>query len=143
IADGHHRYGTALMYRSEVAKGGSMPADHPANFVLCVLAGMEDPGLLILPTHRVIHDLPDVSTDALRDALHDKFDIAGVLEGKGGGTLATQLTAHGPLAMAIYCAADDNAMLISPHDPDMLREVAPQRSPAWRRYGLAILHRYI
>src|SRR5205085_2484829 len=72
IADGHHRYGTALMYRNELAgRQGGLPADHPANFVLCCLAGMDDPGLLILPTHRVIYDMPGVTVNALREAMHD------------------------------------------------------------------------
>ncbi|MEE8170745.1 MAG: DUF1015 domain-containing protein, partial [Phycisphaerae bacterium] len=72
IADGHHRYGTAVMYRDELAKSqGGLPDDHPANFVLCVLAGMEEPGLLILPTHRVVCDLPDASSALLAEALAD------------------------------------------------------------------------
>lgn len=143
IADGHHRYGTGLAYRNELGKTGPLPADHAANFVLCVLAGMEDPGLLILPTHRVIHDVPQISVEALKEALKNEFDIAGVLEAKAGGTLMAQLAVHGPLAMAAYSAADDNIMVFSPRDADLLRSYAPDRKPAWRRYGLAILHRYV
>jgi len=56
IADGHHRYDTALMYRDWAIEqnGGSLPDDHPANFCMFVLASMDDPGCLILPYSRVL-----------------------------------------------------------------------------------------
>ena len=143
IADGHHRYGTALMYRNELAARGALPDDHPATFVLCVLAGMEDPGLLILPTHRVLYDLPRVTIAALREALHDRFEVAPARDAKNAGPLTAQMQAFGPQAMAAYAAADDLAMLLAPKDPDLLKEYEPGRAPAWRRYSLAILHRYV
>lgn len=54
IADGHHRYETALAFRDELAAGGALPADHPANFVLMCAVPFDDPGLVILPTHRLL-----------------------------------------------------------------------------------------
>ena len=55
IADGHHRYGTALLYRDHAAgQAGGLSVDHPANFVMFVLASMDDPGCLILPYFRVL-----------------------------------------------------------------------------------------
>ena len=64
IADGHHRYGTALMYQSwaKEQNDGKLPEDHPANFVMFVLASMDDPGCLILPYYRA---LKHVSVEAL------------------------------------------------------------------------------
>ncbi|MFN9913624.1 MAG: DUF1015 family protein, partial [Pirellulaceae bacterium] len=44
VADGHHRYETACNYRDELAKNGPLPSEHPANFVLTMLVGMNDPG---------------------------------------------------------------------------------------------------
>src|SRR2546421_62023 len=59
IADGHHRYTTALDYREEVEKalGKPLPPSHPANFCLFALVSMQDDGLTILPTHRLIGGL--------------------------------------------------------------------------------------
>ncbi len=55
IADGHHRYATALAYRRRQQKEkGTLAADDPANFVMMYLSPMEDPGLTILPTHRLV-----------------------------------------------------------------------------------------
>src|SRR5699024_4097803 len=55
IADGHHRYETGLRYRDDLAARGELDGpDDPANFCLMMLVGMSDPGLLILPTHRLV-----------------------------------------------------------------------------------------
>jgi uncharacterized protein (DUF1015 family) len=55
IADGHHRYETALNYRNYIAsQTPDFSPDHPANFVLMYLAGMNDPGMVILPAHRMV-----------------------------------------------------------------------------------------
>lgn len=54
VADGHHRYETALAYRNEAAATAALPADHPANFVLAAAVPFCDPGLRILPTHRLL-----------------------------------------------------------------------------------------
>jgi uncharacterized protein (DUF1015 family) len=71
IADGHHRYETACNLRDQIAAehGGSLPSDHPANFVLMMLVSMSDPGMLVLATHRLFRGLPPISTAQLRDAL--------------------------------------------------------------------------
>ncbi len=55
IADGHHRYETALVYRDWVAQNTpDFSDDHPANSVMMCLSSMEDPGLVILPAHRML-----------------------------------------------------------------------------------------
>lgn len=143
IADGHHRYGTALNYRAELSKASPLTEDHPANFVLCVLAGMEDPGLLILPTHRVLCDLPNVTTAELKAALGDRFEIAPAANAESGAKLTAGLNEHGPLAMAVFAAADSGSLVIRPRDADLLAAYEPNRAPAWRRYGLAMLHRFV
>lgn len=53
IADGHHRYETALAYRDQRRADGDTDANAPHNFMLMYLCPMDDPGLVILPTHRV------------------------------------------------------------------------------------------
>jgi uncharacterized protein (DUF1015 family) len=59
IADGHHRYETALTYRAERRRAeGNPPTPQPYDYVLMYLTALEDPGLEILATHRVITHLP-------------------------------------------------------------------------------------
>lgn len=144
IADGHHRYGTALNYRNELMeKQGGLPDEHPANYVLCVFAGMEDPGLLILPTHRVLCGLSNVTAAMLTEALSDRFDVKPSPDVAHGERLVKSLSSHGPLAIAAYCSADDAAITLSPRDPDLLAAYEPKRGTAWRQFSLSILHRYI
>ena len=55
IADGHHRYETGLRYLEERTEAGEVrDAEAPANFILMMLVSMSDPGLVILPTHRLV-----------------------------------------------------------------------------------------
>ena len=52
IADGHHRYETSCKYRDEVYDSGFLSPTHPANYTLMMFVAMEDPGLIVMPTHR-------------------------------------------------------------------------------------------
>src|SRR5262245_53133021 len=66
IADGHHRYETGLKFRDDLAAAGALAGpDDPANFCMMMLVGMSDPGLLILPTHRLVSGFPGLTADDL------------------------------------------------------------------------------
>ncbi len=82
IADGHHRYETGLKYRDEKAAAGKLSGtDDPANFCLMMLVGMNDPGLLILPTHRLVSGFAGLTSEELGELLAPEFDVA--YQGKG------------------------------------------------------------
>lgn len=67
IADGHHRYETALAYRDTLAADqGGLPEAHPANYILMYLSSIQDPGLIIEPAHRL---LPSVDPEIRRTFL--------------------------------------------------------------------------
>jgi uncharacterized protein (DUF1015 family) len=75
IADGHHRYETMLGLAPEL-RPLEVPAGAAASdYVMMFLARAEDPGLLVLPTHRLVKDLPDFSFDGLLAAAAPAFDI--------------------------------------------------------------------
>jgi hypothetical protein len=61
IADGHHRYETMVSLRGELRGAGGAGAREPADYGAMYLARAEDPGLLVLPTHRLVKDLPEFS----------------------------------------------------------------------------------
>jgi uncharacterized protein (DUF1015 family) len=64
IADGHHRYETALNYRNMMReKAGSYTGDEPYNYVMMYLSNMDDTGMTIWPTHRVVHSLKDFNAE--------------------------------------------------------------------------------
>lgn len=76
IADGHHRYETNLALRDRaIEREGELADDDPRRFVLAYLANQADPGLLVLPTHRVVHDLADFDPQALLTALSASFQV--------------------------------------------------------------------
>ncbi len=74
IADGHHRYETALTYRDEIrALRHELAEDDAVNFTLMGLSALEDPGLAVLPTHRVLRDLDATRLAALDETLAATF----------------------------------------------------------------------
>jgi uncharacterized protein (DUF1015 family) len=140
IADGHHRYGTAALYRNWLTEqAGSLPEDHPANFVLCVFCAMEDPGLLILPTHRV---LPNVAVTGGLLRGDDRIEVAH-LTVDGADAVPRALAKFGPQALAFYSAAGREYLMVRPKRPDILDEFEPEHADAWRALGLAFLHAYV
>jgi uncharacterized protein (DUF1015 family) len=76
IADGHHRYETALRYRTErAAAQGSASGEEPFNYVLTYLTNAQDEGLVILPTHRLLREGPLPSPQHLRAVLQRDFRV--------------------------------------------------------------------
>ncbi len=101
IADGHHRYETALRYRDEqrAALGAAAPAPGTAayDYVLAYLTRMEDPGLVILPTHRVLATV-SLGSPQLERALGAHFRLERLPRTREG--MATLLTRLGPLGQS-------------------------------------------
>lgn len=76
IADGHHRYETALRYRREVAAQEPGSEDAPFHYVLAYLTNAQEDGLVILPTHRLLRGVSLPPAQALRMVLHRDFRLA-------------------------------------------------------------------
>ncbi len=141
IADGHHRYGTALTYRDAVAATGELPVDHPARFVLVGLCAMEDPGCVILPTHRVLSGFGDANPSRVLAALEP--GLATTTVSVGSTDPEELLPADSPDNLDIYLAAGDRMYAGTFTRREILQTLAPDRSPAWRALDLAYLHRYL
>ncbi len=76
IADGHHRYESALIYQRErIACSSSMSGDEAFNFVMMTLVDFSDPGLIILPPHRLVRGLSRATLDGLMAKLEAFFEI--------------------------------------------------------------------
>lgn len=139
IADGHHRYGTAMLYRDWLSEREALPADHPARYVLCVFCAMEDPGLLILPTHRLLPGLHVASGVLRRD---ERLEVAHLTVEQADDAPAA-LAKFGPQAVALFSAAEDRYLMVKPREASILDPLEPEHSEAWRRLGLAFLHAYL
>ena len=82
IADGHHRYATALGYRRYLrAQKGELSEFHPANHIMMYLCPMEDPGLSVLPTHRLLYWPGVLNVDDLIKRLQPGFDLQEIHAG--------------------------------------------------------------
>lgn len=144
IADGHHRYETACNYRKQVREQGELTLDHPANYVLMVCIAMEDPGLIVMPTHRLFKNVPAFSQEELISKVGDCFRVSTVGEG--------YRTAHRAWAeiemledqgtMALYTAKDGkwNLLQLTEAGREKMAEVAKEHQPEWQELGVAILH---
>ena len=140
IADGHHRYGTAMMYRDGLAASqGELSEQHPANFVLCALCAMEDPGLRILPTHRVLPGASELTADLLRS---DPKLSVNELDAATADHVPAALKRFGPQAVAFCCASHAGYVAVTPA-ADLMTEIAPDKSDAWRGLGVSFLHSYL
>ncbi len=106
IADGHHRYETALRYR-DWARGqsGALDEEDAFNYVMMTLIEFNDPGLLVLPYHRTLGNMDAPTLTSVRDLLLKVFNIqtfasqpvsAGELEDAVSGTQGVALGLLGP-----------------------------------------------
>jgi uncharacterized protein (DUF1015 family) len=75
IADGHHRYETMVSLRGELRVAGGAGAREPADYGAMYLARAEDPGLLVLPTHRLVKGLPSFSLSQFLSGAAAAFDV--------------------------------------------------------------------
>ncbi len=92
IADGHHRYTTALAYRDEreaAEPGGGDAADRAYRTVMMALVNMDDPGLVVYPTHRIVDAPAPLDPASLREAISQRFELSEVSEDDVEGALRT------------------------------------------------------
>lgn len=79
IADGHHRYAAALAYRDEMRKlAGAINLEAPYEYVMMTLVSLDDPGLVVLPTHRMIRNLESFNSEEFLKQLSAHFDVSEV-----------------------------------------------------------------
>lgn len=136
VADGHHRYETALNYRDEVkSQRDKWTGDEPENFALVGLVAADDPGLLVLPTHRVTSaETPWAEVSSALEAFFDVEPFAGDAE-----ALAIELAARHVSALGFAAKDADTLFVLTPKETHVIDHLLPQdRSPAWRALDYAI-----
>ncbi|MEX2175954.1 MAG: DUF1015 domain-containing protein, partial [Pirellulaceae bacterium] len=147
IADGHHRYETACNYRDFLASQGPLDENHPANFVLTQCVGMNDPGLLVLPTHRLFRGVPAMTAEQLQHKLGDCFAVQTIGKGTDQAyAIWSDIEAAGEQArLAFYTAQDDNWTLatITLVGAGRMAQLAAEQSRDWQSLGVSLLHRLV
>jgi len=153
IADGHHRYETALQFRAERRAAAGAPGGddrRPHEFVLMHLTCADDPGLVILPTHRLIRQRPPVARTALPDALGRFFrvELRPLDAGNPSQSLPpilAELADRGRRApaFAVY-AGGPEILLLTSHDQRVVDDLQRTgHSAVYAHLDVAILHHLV
>ncbi|MCI0378814.1 MAG: DUF1015 domain-containing protein, partial [Gemmataceae bacterium] len=146
IADGHHRYETALKYLDDKQQSGEIKSpDAPANFVLMMLVGMQDPGLVILPTHRLLSGVGAVRAENVRSMLEPHFTVQTVGAGPDAAKQAwEEIETEGTQNLLGFgSGADDVWQIARFQSPQLMADLASEHSASWRGLGVAILQRVV
>jgi len=145
IADGHHRYTTALQFRALMRERlGEVAADSPYNHTMMYLCGMEDPGLSVLPTHRLVHLPGAVSSSDLSATLGQSFDLEEITGGGREFLVGEVLgrmdeNAGGATMFGLYHPREDRCFLLTLHGGVMDREFAGKQPASLRELDVVVL----
>ncbi len=144
IADGHHRYTTALAYRDERraadAEAGIVHAEQPDyDFVMMALVNMDDPDLIVLPTHRVARAAGTFDADAFWAALSENFDLADLPSGQSAKALA------GTDGIAFIVKTTDGTAKVASlkADVDTTTLITTEHHSNWKGLDVAVLQELI
>ena len=141
IADGHHRYETALNYRDEQrTQYPDAPADVGFEHLMVALVSMSDPGLIILPTHRLINNYHRMGSHELLEELGNHFEITELpsrqaLELK----MQDEIGEVGRIGLVI----PQGLYHLKLEDRSIMEQLTPDRVPSWRELDVSILHELI
>ena len=148
IADGHHRYQTSINYAQEKKEQtGNKDQNAPFNYIMVVLCNMFDPGLSILPTHRLIK-MSKVKSDDLIRKLEKYFTVEKKLiedkrkdYQKTGKKIMDDIATEKNHTFALY--AKDVYYILTLKDEHIMDALAKDHSKTWRTLDVSILHKLI
>ena len=142
IADGHHRYETALAYRDERrAAGAGATVDAPYDHIMMALLSMDDPDLVVLPTHRVADAPGDFDGTALLTSLSALFNLTEIpFEG-----MIHQLDEHSDRPAYLVRVRGDERLFLAVLKPDvdLDRAVTAPMSHDWKKLDVAVLQELV
>lgn len=136
IADGHHRYETSLTYRNEMRQAHPGFTGREAfNFRMVTLVNLADPGLLILPTHRLVFNLSGFNFDSFLRKSGEWFDVTPVAEAEITPELKKRAGEH---AFGVVSAR--GAGLLTLRDSSLVDRFVPERSRDYKELDVTVLH---
>lgn len=144
IADGHQRYETACSYREERWKNDSSPGVKRVrnyDYILMMCVPLSEPGLHIMPTHRLIKKVPDFNKDAFFTKVSELFEVKAATD---EDLLAIAGARDGQIRFGVVLANRDKRILIAkPEAEEALKQVAPSTSDVWRSLDVAMLRELV
>jgi uncharacterized protein (DUF1015 family) len=140
IADGHHRYETALAFRDEERRRLGASDAGPCEWLMTTLVNMESPGLTILATHRVVHGLEGFDASRLLERVRAFFHVRSV---SGVDELKSRLASGASARATIGVGLKDEIVLLELREEIDLARSIPDLSPLERGLDVVVLHRLI
>ena len=138
IADGHHRYETALAYQQERAQEQSLTGRGAFNYVMMELVDFSDPGLVVLPVHRLVRNIVPSILMQLGDQLRSFFVLESVTLKAGSCQLSTDS------CLGILGLEPGSLVVLRRRQDISLEDMMPgNRSQAYREFGVSILNHII
>jgi uncharacterized protein (DUF1015 family) len=149
IADGHHRYETSLNYQKEILEEiKETKGDESFNYIMMTLFRLDDPGLVILPTYRLIKDLDKLSEEGLKSLLDPYFEISEIdwadTSDKSALVEAQKRVSTKSFTFAAYVAQLKKFLIFQLRSENILEsEISENKSKEWKSLDVAILHSLI
>jgi uncharacterized protein (DUF1015 family) len=139
IADGHHRYQTALNYQKEcLEKGWEADGVESFNHRLMTFINMDDPGLRVLPTHRLVYGIKDFNLDLFLEKVAKDFEIYKL---KNKEEMYSYLDKNEDNKVFGFKAKDDNNYYgFKFINEEVLAEIEGRYSEAYNKLDVSILH---
>lgn len=140
IADGHHRYETALAYRQEILEQRKeLHTEDAANFVLMALIDVDDPGMLVLPTHRMLFGLKQTLLDTLTEAqLARYFTVQSLPTTLASDAIVQRMVEAGQEQPALVFATGKQILLLTLNAQGQQRMQESGHSKAWNSLDVAV-----
>ena len=142
IADGHHRYETALNYRNYCREKGISKEGDAQDYQMMFLMDMEQPGLVVYPTHRLVRDLPKFDRDKVLDGCEEYFEIQAFDNVAQMNELLLHEYKQGNKSFGFYCGKGE-WYLLRLKDLAVMDEMLPELSAASRQLDVSVLHTLI
>lgn len=149
IADGHHRYETSLNYRKYMCeKIDKVKGNESFFYIMMTLFRIDDPGLVILPTYRLVKGLDNLSEENLRRVLSSNFEIDEVGWADTSDNSVLNMVRNRVMSenhvFAAYVSSLKKFYIFRLRSEELLeREIREERSEQWKRLDVAILHSLI
>lgn len=142
IADGHHRYETALNYRNYLREQGLAKEGDSCDYQMMMLVDMEHPGLVVFPTHRLVRNLDSFNAERVIDGCKEYFDVTEHSDINTIESTLMELYNQGKKAYAFYCGSSSYKLLVL-KDTNIIKKLLPNASTATQQLDVTILHTLI
>lgn len=139
IADGHHRYETALNYRNYCRENKLSKQGDPQDFQMIYLMDMEHPGLVVFPTHRMVKNLPDYNKENVIKQCSNYFDITKTDKTDTVESMLAELYNNGKKAFGFYCG-NNEWYVLSLKNTDIMQKMLPEISKTSQQLDVTVLH---